>query len=68
MEQQSKAHRVLNRALARYDRRERAWREADVSSPIFWTELGGPSALGMVKQARDTAGRLESIVYDGARS
>jgi hypothetical protein len=54
--------RVLNRALNRYDRRAAAWTNGDPASSI-WVR-GSTSALAMVKQARDLAGRLESAVYD----
>lgn len=63
MQKFDKAHHALNRALARYDRRERAYMGADFGSTIWFR--GSTSALAMVKQARDLAGRLEAVVYDG---
>lgn len=57
-----RARRTLNRALARYDRRADAYVSGDLHS-LIW--LRGASAMAMVKQARDLAGRLESMVYDG---
>lgn len=58
-----RAERALNRALARYDRRGWAYANGTGMEPIYWSQ--GTSALELVKQARNLAGRLESIVYDG---
>ena len=58
------AEKVLNRALDRYDRRADAYVSGDPDSSI-WFRFPGPSAMTLVKQARDLAGRLEAMVYDG---
>jgi len=54
---------ALNRALSRYDRRAAAYTRADMEWS-GWVR-GSTSALALVKQARDLAGRLEALVYDG---
>jgi hypothetical protein len=63
-----KAEQVLARALSRYDRRADAYVAGDPGSEIWLRgrSVRTPaSAMGLVKQARDLAGRLERMVYDG---
>ena len=61
---QDRAYHVLIRALRRYDRRADAYTTADPDAPL-WVREAGPSAMALVKQARDLAGRLEAMVYEG---
>lgn len=64
-ERLERARRALNRAINRYARREAAYNGASFDTiPAIWLDRQ-TSAMAYVRQARDLAGRLEAMVYDG---
>lgn len=61
-DRQNRLFGALGAAYDRYQRRAEAYGEGDATSPIW--QRRETSAMAMVKEARDLAGRLEAELYD----